>query len=500
MNIYEQYSVYVAEMQRIQDLNSAIALLHWDQEVNAPPKGASRRAGQIATLVSTAHSWTTNETLQDTVKNLYDHREQLTEDEAANVTLSWKAIQKAQKLSNTFVTQFSKAKSAASNAWVAARKANDFQVFVPALKKLVALLKEKANLIGYEGHPYNALLDEYERGMTVDKLDVLFGNIRKELVAFAKELKSKGKSTDTDFLHQNYDKEKQWKYGLHLLRQMGYDFEAGRQDRSIHPFTINFSATDVRVTTRIIENKPLEMISSCIHEGGHGLYEQGLLDKHYGLPMGMATSLGIHESQSRIWENNVGLSKSYWRANYLKLQELFPEHLASVNLDTFYRAINQVAPNLIRIQADEIHYHLHILIRYEIEKGLLDGSIAVEHLEKVWNQLYQEYMGVEVKDANQGVLQDIHWSEALIGYFPTYSLGSLYAAQFYQQAQKELPTLDNDIAAGNLLGLKSWLNEKIHQYGQKYTSEELCEQITGEGLNFKYFMDTLRGKYENIYY
>lgn len=499
MNIYEKYSAYVVQMQRIQDLNSSIALLHWDQEVNAPPKGTARRAGQIATLVSTAHSWTTDNTLQDIVKSLYEHRAELTEEEAANVTLSWEAIQKAQKLPNSFVTAYSKVKSAASNAWVAARKANDFQVFVPSLKELVALLREKANLIGYEGHPYNALLDEYERGMTVAKLDVLFGNIRQELVAFAKELKSKNKSTNTDFLNQNYDKDQQWEYGLHLLRQMGYDFEAGRQDRSIHPFTTNFSATDVRVTTRIIENKPLEMISSCIHEGGHGLYEQGLKDKYYGLPMGMATSLGIHESQSRIWENNVGLSKPYWRANYLKLQKLFPEQLMDVNLDTFYKAINQVAPNLIRIQADEIHYHLHILIRYEIEKGLLGGTIEVEHLEKVWNELYQAYMGVEVETPNQGVLQDIHWSEGLIGYFPTYSLGSLYAAQFYQQAKEELPTLEKDIAAGDLLGLKHWLNEKIHQHGQKYTSEELCEQITGEGLNFKYFMEYIRAKYEEIY-
>jgi carboxypeptidase Taq len=499
MNIAEKYSAYVAQMQKIQDLNSSIALLHWDHEVNAPAKGAARRAGQIATLVSTVHEWTTADELTALVTDLYEHRAELASDEASNICLSWEQIQRAQKLSTAFVTQFSKVKSAASNAWVAARKANDFEVFKPALKELVTMLRQKAALIGYEGHPYDALLEEYERGMTVDKLDMLFKDIRQELVAFAQELKEKGIPTSTDFLTQKYNEDKQWDFGLYLLEQMGYDFEAGRQDRSIHPFTTSFSVTDVRVTTRIIEDKPIEMITSCIHEGGHGLYEQGLQDSYYGLPMGSATSLGIHESQSRIWENNVGLSKSYWTVNYPHLKQLFTEQLDAIDLEHFYKAINQVSPNLIRIQADEIHYHLHVLIRYQIEKGLLDGTIEVDELEAVWNNLYEEYMGVVVPDAINGILQDVHWSEALVGYFPTYSLGSLYAAQFYEQAKRDIPDLEKQISKGDLLPLKKWLNEVIHQYGQKYTSEELCQRITGEGLNFKYFMQSIRDKYVSIY-
>lgn len=498
-NSQENYQKYVLAMQKIQDLNSATALLHWDAEVNAPTKGAARRASQIATLTATAHEWTTAAELEELINTLYETKNGLSENEAANITLSWEHLQKAKKLSTAFVAQFSTIKSAASNAWVKARKAKDFSLFVNELEALIDQLKQKAALIGYEEHPYDALLDEYEKGMTVAKLDVLFEDVQQQLVAFAKQLRTKGEATENTFLDKDYDEDEQWKLGLFLLEQMGYDFEAGRQDKSVHPFTMSLSATDVRVTTRILRDKPLEMISSCIHEGGHGLYEQGLKDEYYGLPMGMATSLGIHESQSRIWENNVGLSHEYWQANFLRLQQQFPAQLQDITLERFYKAINQVKPNLIRIQADEIHYHLHILIRYQLEKGLIEGSIAVKDLDTVWNKLYQDYMGVAVPDSAQGVLQDIHWSEALFGYFPTYSLGSLYAAQFFAQAEKDLPNLKQEIAQGNLTTLRTWLNENIHQYGQKYTSEELCKRITGEGLNFEYFMKYVNEKYSTIY-
>jgi len=494
-----KYNQYVEHLQKIQDLNSAIALMHWDNEIYAPPKGAKLRGRQIATLAATIHEWSVDPVLEDLINELYAKREQLDEKEAKNVLRSYEELQKEKKLSTQFVKKLSTAKSEALQAWMKAKKAKDYSIFKPALSNLIDLVREKAELIGYEGHPYDALLDEHEKGSTVEQLDKLFGDVRKQLVAFAKEVREQGTPTDNTFLSANFEKDKQWDLGLYLLKQMQYDFDAGRQDISLHPFTVNFSPNDVRVTTRILENKPMEMVGSCIHEGGHALYEQGLKEEYYGLPLGMPTSLGIHESQARIWENNIGLGYPYWQANYPKMQSMFPEQLGDYSLDYFYKAINQLYPDFIRIQADEVHYHLHVLIRYEIEKGLLGGSLEVEGLDKVWNEMYLNYLGLEVPDDALGILQDIHWAEALFGYFPTYSLGSCYAAQFYAQALKDVPNLKESIAEGNMGPLVDWLRENIHQYGQQFTSEELCQRITGEGLNLKYFMDYVRSKYEHIY-
>ncbi len=495
----KKYAQYVAQMRKIQDITAAISLLHWDNEVYSPPKAAQLRGQQIATLVATAHEWSTDIVLEQLLFDLYQNKEQLNENEAKNVALSWESLQQSKKLSTDFVKQFSICKSRASQAWGKAKKAKNFDLFKNELEDLIAMLRQKAELLGYQEHPYDALLNEYEKGMTVKKLEVLFGDVRQQLVAFAKEIREKGNTTNTDFLHLAYDKDKQWALGLDLLKQMRFDFEAGRQDISTHPFTMNLSPNDVRLTTKIEENNPLEMIGSCIHEGGHGLYEQGLKEEFYGLPLGTFTSLGIHESQSRIWENNVGLSWDYWQTNFPRIKALFPKQLQGIELPTFYKAINQLAPNLIRIQADEIHYHLHVLIRYQIEKGLMEGTFKVQNLAAVWNKMYQDYMGVTVPNDALGILQDIHWSEALFGYFPTYSLGSFYASQFFAQAQKDIPNLSENIAAGNMQPLVDWLRLNIHQYGQKYTSEELCKRITGEGLNLKYFMDYAREKYKNVY-
>lgn len=495
----ELYKQYVEKLQKIQDINASIALLHWDNEVNAPKKGAPFRSRQLATLSGMSHEMIVDPNLGILLEQLNADKSVLSEIEARNVELTLGDYQKATKLPSSFVQELSLARSAAYQAWIAARKEEDFSLFREALTTIVELKRKEAKLLGYQEHPYNALLNDYEKGATVAQLDVLFGDVRKQLVAFAKTIRENGSSTNNEFLYLHYDKDKQWQLGLELLKQMGYDFEAGRQDISEHPFTTSFAPMDVRVTTRIDENDPLSMIGSCIHEGGHGLYEQGLKPENYGLPAGFATSLGIHESQSRLWENNVGLGFAYWKNNFSRLQELFPEQLATVSIEQFYKAINQLKPNLIRVAADEIHYHLHVLIRYEIEKGLIEGSIEVENLDQIWADKYQDFMGIEVPNAKQGILQDVHWCEGLFGYFPTYSLGSFYAAQFYAQAQKDIPNLETMIEAGNMQPLLGWLRENIHQYGRLYTSEELCKRITGEGLSLKYFMDYAKKKYSYIY-
>lgn len=499
MSIKEKYAKYVTILQRVQDFKNAIALLHWDNEVQAPPKGKSFRGRQIATLSAAAHELFAGEELGQLLEELYQQRQQLSPDERKNIEITLDTYQREKRLPIDFVHVFSTARSKALQAWSKARKANDYTLFKEALQVMVNLFQQKAELLGYEEHPYDALVNEFEAGMTVRHLDVLFGEVREQLVTFTKEIREKGQPSSKDFLSFHYDKQQQERFSIELLEQMGFDFEAGCQSFSEHPFTAAFSPRDVRVTTHIETDNPLEMIGGAVHEGGHALYELGLNPEFYGLPLGTGTSIGIHESQSRLWENQVGLSRAYWQANFARMKELFPQALKRINLEQFYKAINQVGPNQIRTTADELHYHLHILIRYEIEKGLLDGSYQVNNLEEIWNVKYKDFLGLEVSSPLQGILQDIHWAEGLFGYFPTYSLGSFYAAQFFHAAQHKIPDLLQQIAKGNMQPLLQWLRHHIHQHGKRYTSDELCQRITGERLNLKYFMNYAKRKYAAIY-
>jgi carboxypeptidase Taq len=383
-------------------------------------------------------------------------------------------------------------------AWQQAKAQNDFSIYAPKLEKLIGLKREECQLIGFKAHPYDALLDQYEPGAKTADLTALFADVREQLVDFVKQIASCPAPED-GFMFKHYNKDTQWGFGLDLLKQMGYDFNGGRQDLSSHPFSTNFSSEDVRVTTRVSDHNLHEMIWSCIHEGGHALYEQGLPASEYGLPSGEYISLGIHESQSRLWENNVGRNLPYWKHNYPALQALFPDNLGAVPLASFYKAINIVKPSLIRTNADELTYHFHILIRFEIEKALIEGSVEVAGLPALWNAKYKDYLGLDVPNAAQGVLQDIHWSHGSLGYFPTYSLGSFYAAQFYAAARKEIPQLEQEIEQGNSSSLLHWLRAKVHGLGKMYSSEELCIRISGEKLNFSYFMGYAQQKYGQLY-
>ncbi len=485
-------------MQKIADVNHVLALLQWDKEVKMPPKGARFRAQQLSTLSGMLHELSTSDALGDLLENLYANKQNLSHEEFKNVEISRDEYLKSKKYSVEFVKHRSKVVSLAFQSWMNARKANDFSLFKDSLTEIVKITREEAKILGYTDHPYNPLIDRYEKGMTVSVLDKLFADVRQQLVDFSKQLNTRPQ-IDNDFLKKHYPKDKQWQYGLALLKDIGYDFEAGRQDISEHPFSVNFSPEDVRVTTRIDENDFANMTWSTIHEAGHAMYEQGLPVEYYGLPRGNYISLGIHESQSRLWENNVGRSLAFWKPRYAGLQSIFPDNLNKVSLEHFYKGMNKVVPNFIRTESDELNYHFHVLIRYEIEKGLVEGSLEVEGLDKVWNEKYKEYMGVDVPDDNNGILQDIHWSHGSMGYFPTYSLGSFYAAQFFQQAEKDIPNLTQHIENGNTQPLLDWLRTNVHQYGQLYTAEELCAKITGEPLNFKYFMDYAKKKYGAIY-
>lgn len=484
-------------MQRIADVNYSAAILSWDQETYLPPQGAAFRAGQLSTLMGISHEMFTQDRTSALLKQLRADKA-LDKFQHRNVELIDEEYQKQKKYTTEFVEQMSHAVSAAFNAWQQAKKEKNFKLFAPYLDKLIGFKKKEAELLGYQGHPYNALLDLHEKKATVAELDVLFADVRKQLVPFVKKIFA-AKQVDNKFFYRHYDRNKQWDFGIGLLKQMGFDFSRGRQDISSHPFTTTLSQDDVRVTTRINENDFSEMIWSCIHEGGHALYEQGLSPEQYGMPLSEAVSLGIHESQSRLWENNVGRSLAYWKGNFKYAQQLFPEELKDVTPEAFFKGMNRVEPSLIRTNSDELTYHFHVMIRYEIEKAIFEDKLKVNELPDYWNAKYKEYLNIDVPEDSQGVLQDVHWSHGSFGYFPTYSLGSFYAAQFFEQAKKEIIDLEKKIEQGNFTDLLSWLRRNIHVHGKYYTAQELCERITGEKLNFNHFMSYAQNKFGTIY-
>lgn len=491
------YENYTAHLRKLADINFANSLLQWDQEVYMPTKGAASRASQQATLSGIAHELATAPELEAVVSALTNDAT-LDEKQQSNVLRTAKDLEKRRKFSVSFVEEMSHAISAGFQAWQVARKDNNYAIFEPKLQKLIDLKRREADIAGYVAHPYDALLDDYEPGTTTEEVKQVFNNLKPQLRGLLDKIFA-AQQPDDSFFRQHFDKQQQWDFGIDLLKQMGYDFSAGRQDVSAHPFTVGLGSGDVRVTTRISENDLGEMIWSCIHEGGHALYEQGLPAADYGLPSGEAVSLAIHESQSRLWENNVGRSLAYWKNNYPKAQAIFKEQLGNVPLDAFYKGFNKVVPSLIRTSADELTYHFHIIIRFELELGMIEGSITAANLPQAWNAKYKEYLGIDVPDYSSGVLQDVHWSHGSMGYFSTYSLGSMYAAQFYAQAEQEIPGLEGFIAQGNMQPLLLWLREKIHNKGRNLTSRQVCELVTGKPLDPGYFIAYAQKKYAAIY-
>ena len=497
MNTQQLYDSYRQQMQRIADVRHASAVLQWDQETYLPPKGAQHRGQQISTLSELAHQLFSADSLGGLLQELLAKGD-LDVFQKRNVELTLEDYTKAKKYSSAFVRQLSEQINKTFHAWIEARKQNSFKTFESDLNELVKLKREESQILGYKGHPYNAHLNEYEKGATVELIDKTFDNLLPQLKDLLDKIAAQPQ-VDDHFLKQHFGKEAQWDWGMHLLKELHFDFEAGRQDKSEHPFSTSFGPHDVRVTTRIDEGDFNNMTWSCIHEAGHALYEQGLPPEHYGLPLGEACSYSIHESQSRLWENNVGRSLPFWQHYYPQLQQRFREQLGQNVTFSFYKAINKVQPSLIRTEADEITYHFHVYIRYQLEKSLLDGSLTTADIPQFWNEQYKKYLNVTVPDDKNGCLQDVHWSHGSFGYFPTYSLGSFYATQFFAQATKVLPNLSAGIGRGDMQPLLQWLRTEIHSKGRFYTSEQLCRQVTGEGLQVQYFMDYLLEKYTSIY-
>ena len=498
----------ISKLREIHHLHDAAAVLSWDQETYMPKGSGAIRAEQLATLQTLAHNQFVSPEVESLLGSFVDietgtilPEQQASLDEPSQALLreTWRDFSRAKKLPSSFVNELERECSLSQQVWVEARKTNDFQLFLPNLERLVNFKRREADYLGYTDSPYNALLDTYEPGSTVTQLRPLFTTLRTHLIRLLDQIRNSPVQPNISLLTQSYDTAKQVDFGRLVLKQMGYDFQRGRLDLSAHPFTTSFHPTDVRVTTRVFEQDLPSCLFSCIHEGGHGLYEQGLPAKYYGTPLGEAISLGIHESQSRLWENCVGRSRAFWQYCYPKLQEVFPEQLNSISEEEFYLAINRVTPSLVRVEADELTYNLHIMVRFEIELDVIEGRIHVEDLPDVWNAKMQEYLGVTPADDAEGVLQDVHWSFGAFGYFPTYTLGNLYAAMLFQQAKKDIIDLDRNIGQGNVLPLKQWLNDRVHRWGKHYTANDLIQRVTGQPLTPEPFIQDLEQKFGNLY-
>ncbi len=483
------------------NLSYASALLGWDQQTYMPPGGANARAEQLATLSKMAHELF----VADDTGRLIEDAEAAVKgadpdsDDAALVRVIRHDFDIQTKLPTSLVTAIARETTLAHEVWAKSRAENDFASFAPTLEKIYDLMRQKAEALGYEERPYDALLDEYEPGMKTDDVETLFAGLREDLVPFVAAIFERLDHVDESLLHEQYDVNKQAEFGLAVIKQLGYDMTRGRQDKAVHPFTTGFSINDVRITTRYYPDYLPTALFGSIHETGHAMYEQGCAQKYEGTALAGGVSLGVHESQSRLWENIVGRSRGFWNHYYPALQGTFPQQFGSVSADEFYRMINAVSRSLIRVEADEVTYNLHIMLRFEMENDLLERKLAVKDAPAAWNAKMEQYMGIVPPTDAKGILQDVHWSSGLVGYFPTYSLGNFLSVQYWDQALKDVPAIPAQIEQGNFEPLLTWLRENIHQYGRKYWPQELTRRVTGEKIQTRSFVRYLKNKYTAIY-
>lgn len=485
-------------------LEGTAALLSWDQETYMPVKSIQNRSKQTALIQKIIHEKCTDQKVGSLLKDLgateksISTENSFTEIENAFLSNFNRKYQRDIKLSPQFVSDFAETVSVSQSAWVEARSKNDFKMFAPHLQKVLDFTKKKAESIGYEEHPYDALLDEYEPWTTTAKIKGVFEQLKGQLTELSNQI-AHAQPIDDSFLNESFGTNKQKEFSLLLLKDLGFNLDIGRLDASAHPFTIAVGGDDVRVTTRYNEYLIKTSIFGTIHECGHGLYEMGFGEKIKNSLLANGASFGIHESQSRTWENAIGRNVAFWKFYYPKLQKLFPERLSTISQNIFYKAINKCEPSLIRVEADEVTYGLHIILRFELELQLLSGDLKVDELPEAWNCKMKELLGIVPDSDANGVLQDVHWSIGIFGYFPTYALGNLYGAQFYDSMLKNNPDFESQIASGDFKTVLNWYRENIHQYGAIYSADDLCKRVTGKSLNSDYFMSYLTNKYTGIY-
>ncbi len=490
-----------AHLGAIHDVNTATSLLRWDQETKMPPGGAKGRAEQLATLSKLAHQMFVSAETERLLTAAEAAAEALDpdSDEAALARVTRRDFGIASKLPAEFVAERARARSLSTEAWREARPRNDFAGFRPWLERMVDYARRTAEYLGYTEHPYDALLDLYEPNMKTSEVDVLFARLRQGTLPLVKAIVDRGPVVDASFLTLDYDREGQRAFGLMVAQAFGYDLSRGRLDESAHPFASGFNTGDVRITTRYFPNYLPAAIFGIFHESGHAMYEQGVSPALERTPLARGASLGVHESQSRMWENLVGRSRPFWEHFFPKLQERFPTHLGPIDADTFYKAVNAVQPSPIRVEADEVTYNLHIMLRFELEKLLLEGELAIKDLPEAWNAKSEAYLGLKPPSDADGVMQDIHWSGGSIGYFPTYTLGNVISVQVFEAAQRALPGLLDEFRAGRFATLLWWLKHHVYSHGRKFFPRDLIRRATGQDLTPAPYLRYLDTKFRAIY-
>lgn len=494
--VEKEFLDYVKKMEAYKE---ALGLIYWDLRTGAPKQGVEQRSEVIGMLSTDVFKMSTSEEMADYIATLTDNGSTLSEITMKTLQECKKEYDLNKKIPAEEYKEYVILQSKSESIWEEAKAKSDFEMFRPYLEKLVEMTKRFIQYWGFEGNKYNTLLDMYEPGVTVEVLDQVFGQLREKIVPLVHSISESENKLETEFLFEHFPKEKQRDFSLEILKQMGYNFNAGRLDETVHPFATGLNPGDVRVTTKYDENDFRTAVFGTIHEGGHALYEQNIATDLIGTPLCDGTSMGIHESQSLFYENFVGRHYSFWKKNYDLLKEYSAGQFDNVELEDFYRAINESKPSLIRIEADELTYPLHIIIRYEIEKGLFNDEIEVKDLPEIWNKKYEEYLGVKPENDAQGVLQDVHWSGGSFGYFPSYALGYMYAAQLKNAMIKDLPNYDELVEQGELLPIKEWFTEHIHKFGKMKKPLDILKDVTGEELNANYLIDYLYEKYSNVY-
>lgn len=482
-------------------MNSIAEVLQWDERTLMPPAAGTYRADQITYLAGKIHARRTDPRIGQWLNELSgsDLARDPHSDAGATIGMLQREYDKLTRVPQTLVEALSRASVLGQQSWAAARKHDDFGSFAGVLGEIIALKQEQAAAVGFVESPYDALLDDYEPGETTANVARVLEELRQELVPLVAAIADSGRRPKLGILQREFPLADQEMLGVRAATAIGFDFQRGRLDVTDHPFCTQMGPDDCRITTRYDDHFFSMAFFGILHEAGHGIYEQGLRSDQYGLPPGNYISLGIHESQSRMWENLVGRSQSFWQHFFPLAQQVFPQSLGDVALDDFFFAINDVRPSLIRVEADEATYNLHIIIRFELEQALINGELTVADLPGAWREKYQHYLGIEPPNDADGVLQDVHWGAALIGYFPTYSLGNLYAAQLFSAADRELGGLNDQFAAGEFQPLLHWLREHIHKPGQCFSASELVETVTGEPLGHQALLSQLRSKYAPLY-
>ncbi|MEJ2747684.1 MAG: carboxypeptidase M32 [Anaerolineae bacterium] len=496
-----KYKILLKKVYEIHDLNKAAAILSWDREVNMPPAGITARVQQMTTLNRLSHQLFVTDEMGELIEAAaaelngapYDSNE------ASLIRHLRRSYEDERKLPEEFVIRATEVSGQAHGYWVKARANNDFAVFQPWLEQIIGLCQEQAELYGYEDEKYDALLDKYERDMKTAEVQAIFDAVKAELVPLREAIEERGTAVDDSFLHQHYEIDKQRKFARYMASTIGYDFNRGHLGTVVHPFATSFSRDDARITTRWNPDFLNPALFGTLHESGHAMYEQGTHPDLARTPLARGTSLGIHESQSRMMENMVGRNRGFWQTHYPVLQAFFPDQLGQHSADDFYRAINKTMPSCIRVEADELTYNFHIILRFELEQAMLNGDLLAQDLPAAWNDKFQALLGIVPPTDTAGCLQDVHWSKVYFGYFPTYALGNLYAAQLFETAVTQNPAITDELNRGQTTSLLAWMRENIHQHGKKFTPRELIQRATGQPLSHEPFVRYVTKKFGEIY-